>query len=450
MLDIIVVGNGLEAWLSCLYSIHRYPKSNITIVCDNNSPYKNIHTWSLATTDFLKFFNLFGIRLEDLMYNCGATVKNGTKYTNWVGDGKYYYITNDISPIHHRIYCEAIGCGIKLDTVTPLAVLSEQNEVLNINDNNLHLENEKVLIFLEKIAIRHNVKKNIGKVQDVERDHLGNIKHISLNTGESLKSSIIFNCTGEKQFFNNLPIKSLDDVFSTKRVFSFNLNLKDETVVPYTEKIAMKHGWMWKTPVADKMCCGYIFDSDSVSEEDAYKEICEMTETSPVIHQKCDFKQEYGTKTIDKNVISVGSSYCSIEPLIISEIDITLYLFNILPPFNFLNQHSMGINRMLEEFIYNCISMTRFKYLTQREDTNFWVLMNKKDNLPNFIHHIFHCVKMGDNGYIDNQNPFKLSHFIKCAEGINNLTLIPFISESNIKNIRHDYFLRRYDTYKFF
>ena len=149
MLDIVVIGNGLEAWLSCLYSIHKYPTtSNVTIVCDNNRPCKNIHEWSLATTDFSRFFALFDIRIEDLMHHCGATVKNGTKYTNWTGDGKYYYITNDVNVSNHRLYGESIHCGIKLDTVTPLAILSEQNEVLNINDNNLHLENEKVLLFL--------------------------------------------------------------------------------------------------------------------------------------------------------------------------------------------------------------------------------------------------------------------------------------------------------------
>ena len=57
---------------------------------------------------------------------------------------------------------------------------------------------------------------------------------------------------------------------------------------------------------------------------------------------------------------------------------------------------------------------------------------------------------MGDYNYMDKQNIFKLSHYIKCAEGINNLTLIPFISDTKITHLRHNSYLRVYDTYTFF
>ena len=47
----------------------------------------------------------------------------------------------------------------------------------------------------------------------------------------------------------------------------------DKKIPPYTEAIAMDYGWMWKIPLQDRYGCGYVFDSNYISDENAIKEI---------------------------------------------------------------------------------------------------------------------------------------------------------------------------------
>ena len=63
----------------------------------------------------------------------------------------------------------------------------------------------------------------------------------------------------------NLPVNT---------AMPFLLNYKEnESIKPVTVSWAQKCGWMWQIPISDRKGCGYVYDSNFISDEQAKLEI---------------------------------------------------------------------------------------------------------------------------------------------------------------------------------
>jgi tryptophan halogenase len=186
---------------------------------------------------------------------------------------------------------------------------------------------------------------------------------------------------------------------------------------------------MWKIPVGKRYGCGYVFDSDLTTDEDAYEEICEVTGQKPHIRRKLNFKPEYHTKLLNKNTLALGLAQGFLEPLEATSLMITiLALVNLhykhltdVDIFNrvSLESHTEEYNKKIMKIVDNCVDMVYIHYLTPRNDTEFW--RNFKKVIPDQIDckmNKFYEYDTQCPNDLSNDPPFHILSLLKCIAGV--------------------------------
>ena len=408
-MKIVVAGRGTAGWLSALYAKKAYPESTVTVVYDDNVPI--IGVGEGTTPIFLRFMEVMGIKLEELIRNCDGTIKNGIKFTNWKGDGSHYY--HGFYETHSSI----LGCNV--DKCTSL---SERNKVDTFNSTNkaVHFDAKKLAQYLEKVGTSMGICIQIGKIEDVTLDDDGYISEIHLDSGARMNTDFIFDCTGFSRLFVskifNSPFKSYKKYLPVKRAMPFFLK-REGVTPPYTEAIAMKHGWMWKIPVGERIGCGYVFDSDYVTDEEAYEEICELTGQKPEIRKKISFESGYFTKPFNKNTVAIGLSHGFLEPLEATSLMISIEMLMNMPVLKNYAKVVDSYNSFVSEIVDKCMGFVHFHYLCSRQDTDFWKEFRIKNPEPECIKDILRQMYSGDYKPITESQVFGIDSFITCGYG---------------------------------
>lgn len=437
-MGIVVAGAGTAGWMAALYTKKYYPSDDVTVVYDDKTPI--IGVGEGTTPHFVKFMRDIDIHIPDLIKNCDATIKNGIKFTNWKGDGTHYHHAFS----HHDHDIERCTCalmhGIDIDKLDVMSTLSENNKVpetvrdfvIHINcQMGIHFDAKKMAEYLQKVGIDRGIKVVVGKIEDAKLDKDGYVTEIVLDTQEKLKTDFIFDCTGFSRYFvkqiYKSPVKSYEKILPCKRAMPFFID-RVGTVPPYTEAIAMKYGWMWKIPVGNRYGCGYVFDSDLVTDEEVYEEICSVTNQKPHIRKKINFKPEFNAKPFNKNTLALGLSHGFLEPMEATSLMMTIIMLQVLinsvprrDIFDRIKRESYteDYNRYIQKMVNNCVDMISIHYLTPRNDTEFW--RNFKKDIPESVKRILTGVNDYDvksPNFIRTLEPFHANNIVKCMAGV--------------------------------
>ena len=139
----------------------------------------------------------------------------------------------------------------------------------------------------------------------------------------------------------------------------------------------MKYGWVWKIPVEGRFGCGYVYDSNLVSDEQILQEIKENFGDNVESPRTFNFEAGYYETPWVKNCIAIGLSAGFVEPLEATSIMTSLLslaeflpntLGNVLKDKYYINRYNKNISKVNNdnfEFVF-------LHYLTKREDTEFW------------------------------------------------------------------------------
>ena len=440
-MSIVVAGAGTAGWLAALHVKKEYPDIDIIVVYDDKIPI--IGVGESTTPNFIGWINKYlDIPIKDLVKNCDVTLKYGIKFTNWKGDGSHYYHTFTGDNVEN--YFNALALGIQLDEVDISSTLAKNNKVsfptkgVEIEENAyrdmnyaLHFNAKLMAEYLQKVGMQRGIKTVVGKIEDTLLDSEGYVAELILDTKQRLKTDFVFDCTGFGRVFVDKvyksPMESYEKILPVKRAMPFFLD-KTEPTPPYTEATAMKYGWMWKIPVGNRYGCGYVFDSDLVTDEKAYEEICEVTGQKPHVPRKLTFKPGYHTKPMNKNTLALGLSHGFLEPLEATSLLITIEMLRIMgetiPNGDLFNRYKRDeytddYNKTIMKYVKNCVNMVYIHYLTPRNDTEFW--RNFKINTPNQINHILNKVNDYDvvkPNSLKFELPFSINNFLKCMAGV--------------------------------
>jgi hypothetical protein len=149
-----------------------------------------------------------------------------------------------------------------------------------------------------------------------------------------------------------------------------------EDIPPYTEATAMSSGWMWRIPTQDRLGCGYVFDSNRMSDAAALVEIesvvgCEV-EPPTVFSFSAGC---YETPWV-RNVCAIGLSAGFLEPLEATAIwQATTALHRILGDPTFLTAPTQAdrdrFNGLWMRETSKIVGFLYLHYLTNRKGA-FW------------------------------------------------------------------------------
>ena len=227
------------------------------------------------------------------------------------------------------------------------------------------------------------------------------VKKLHLKDGQKIDCDFVFDCTGfarifvEKTYKSNF--KSYANFLPVKKAIPFFIENKTATL-SYTEAVSMKNGWLWKIPVEGRFGCGYVYDSDYVTDDTAYEEICNIVGGEPEASRVISFTPGYFTTPWNKNVLSVGLSSGFIEPLEATSIwattiSLALFIENIS---GFLNQDEDTIKEYNKKFtraVESVLNLVHLHYQTHRNDTSFWKELKEKIKTPDSLEPILEIFK---------------------------------------------------------
>lgn len=404
MKNVVVVGGGTAGWLTALFIRKKLPDLNVTLI--ESSEIGILGAGEGTTPHFVEFLKTLEIPLFDVIKHANGTIKNGILFTNWNGDSTSYFhpFFDENSLIDDAVL---VGDKIKnsqnLDTLIPSSFLSKYSKIkLKYNSikqdldpwgaSALHFDARLLADFLKSVGLKRDIKLVDAKVTEIINDREGNITSIKLDNQAEISTDFVFDCSGFKRLFIGSHYKSewvtYKDSIPNNKAMPFFLPIGSEKLPPYTEAIAMKHGWVWKIPVQGRYGCGYVFDGREVTEEDAKKEITE-------IFGEVDFPRvfnfEPGTyrELWKGNCVALGLASGFIEPLEATSIWVTIialqnFLINITGATN-KNQHAKDIfNSTIFKINEQILAFIYFHYITSRQDTRYWSQFSQNNKPPTF------------------------------------------------------------------
>jgi tryptophan 7-halogenase len=436
-----VVGSGTSGWLTALYLQNYYPFITIQVI--SSSDIGILGAGEGTTPDVLFMLERLGISIQTLIKHTDATLKNGIKFTNWNGDGDSYFHGfangDNFNPFYINgptrnglpiLALEQIVLGNNIDDIFIEKKMCEKNQVKYVTNMNLdnklndtlyhfnrigthafHFNAAKLANFLKEIAIERGIKYIDDEVVDFKLDEEEYIKAVITKSGNEYDSSFVFDCSG----FNKLIIGGLyksewvsySDSLPIKRAIGFFLDLNDDEIPPYTESIAMDCGWAWKIPVQSRFGCGYAFDSDYITDEDAKKEIIDKFGPNVTFGKTFEFNAGMFKTPWVKNCVAIGLSSGFIEPLeatsiMLQVLALDTYMDNNIGTINrnqyYINRYNekmLELNNENKDFIYA-------HYLTEKNDTPFWKEFREKNKTPKRVKEFEELCKftMPNNSFI--------------------------------------------------
>lgn len=398
----VIVGGGTAGWLTALYVKRYFPSTTVTVIA--SSEIGILGAGEGTTPHFITFLKEVNVDLPSVIKAAKGTLKSGIKFTNWNGDGAHYYHPfsqqehdhtqlgnfwsttslfdleklaegqnlNDLILTSHAT--EDLLSPFRLDTNMPQGVKA-------VTDVALHFDANLLAEHLKEVAVSRGVNHLDDKVVGFQTNDHNDITQIVLEGRGPIGCDFIFDCSGFHRLiigkFYNSNWTSYKDSLPVDKAIPFFIPNDIDNIPPVTEAVAMKNGWMWKIPVQGRYGCGYVFDSDFISPDQAKQELDETLGFEVESPRTFSFDPGSFDTTWINNCVAIGLSSGFVEPLEATSIWVTInslryWLQNIgavtdndTRARDRYNAKIKGINDAVLEFIH-------FHYLTKRNDSEFW------------------------------------------------------------------------------
>ena len=216
---IVIVGGGSAGWLTAAYALYNLPNTQITLIESPNIPIVGVGEATILGFDH--YLDDCGISKELWTKECDATVKLGTYFPNWRGDGK-----NIWQPFYFPI--ERASSGNWLDVIdlcrdAKVPIGDYEKWIawydISVKDQKIagnttacgkdahvgyHLDAVKLANFLSKYLNNkyprlNHIKAHIDSPAIID----GKIAHLHLDNGDMITGDFFIDCTGFKRLLSN-------------------------------------------------------------------------------------------------------------------------------------------------------------------------------------------------------------------------------------------------------
>lgn len=421
-MNIVICGGGTAGWLAALM-IKKIQKESHNITVIESSKIGIVGAGEGSTgylTDIIQNNRWdFGCNEADFIRETGATPKLGIKHKDWVAKGVTYYGPIDGSdsgsagPDFHLMYALKNNLPHHLASTNGRLIDKgvsgffreslEEFGTNNMRGHAYHFDAFKVGQYFKKI-VGDDVKNIDAEIKVVNQNDHG-ITSVLLSTGETVTGDFFIDCTG----FARILAKSLGINWVS---YSKNLPVNTampflkkytpgETIEPVTTAWAHDAGWMWQIPTAERYGCGYVFDDNFITHEQAQREIEASLghEIEPIRFLKFDTGRL--DKLWEKNCLSLGLCAAFAEPLEATSIhstivQLTTFIFDYLKNTKeetdntgFRNVYNKRMNGMYDNFKDFLV----MHYQTKRNDTEFWRWMATGETKSEGVNNIIELAK---------------------------------------------------------
>jgi tryptophan halogenase len=490
MKNIVIVGGGTAGWLTALYANKNFPNDNITLI--ESDEIGILGAGEGTSTNFIDFIKYLDLDFTRLIKQTNATLKVGIKFTNWSNNNKYYYHgfgskhNQDFGNYKHFIpeeqdiflsdytFPNALISEIDFNNTTDsenvffkdlleednfFQTMSEQNKVLfSVNESKiqgnglmkklnqyyryaLHFDARELAKFLSAVGASRGINRIEGKIVSLNSLENNDIESLVLESGQVLDSDFIFDCSGFSRLIIGKHFKSewisFKDQLPMKKAIPFFIEIDKENIPPYTESIAMNYGWMWKIPLQHRYGCGYVFDSDYITQEEAVIEIEKFLGFEPKYPKEnkgsFDFNPGCFNDVLINNVLCVGLSSGFIEPLEATSITQSIILLTrfFSNPALLLKRNQSVVDIFNKKYVEDSryvVDFVQLHYFTNKTNTKFWSEFIEKNKISESLKH--KMLLMNESVLLneDTITMFAPDSYYAVANGLN------LLNKENIKN----------------
>lgn len=392
-MNITVVGGGTAGWLAAYMFLKSQPGLHSVTVIESSSI--GIIGAGEGSTGFFSdvlngFYSRDSINIDEFVSACDATNKIGIKFRNWNGDGKEFFSPLDGSPTAGVIndfifkYVLAKYGRYKAHLASRIGLDYELERNWN-RFNSFHFNAHKVGQFFKNICVQEGIKYFDNVVQHVNlNSENGHIESLLLDNGQTVGGDFFIDCTG----FARVLMKALDvkwedwsNHLPVNTAMPFLLDYKEnDKIFPWTTSTALNAGWMWDIPLQNRRGCGYVYNKNFISKEEAKREIETLLgrEITPI--KFIDFVPGRSETFWKKNALCLGLASCFVEPLQATSIHTTVAQL-VLFVMEFLKQDKNEVllstsidayNRRTSKLYDLNLDFVSMHYQGGRTDTAFW------------------------------------------------------------------------------
>lgn len=391
-MKIVIVGGGTAGWLAahCL-TVAQPNCHDITVIESSKLGIIGAGEGSTGILHDLLSGQLFGdsgVDFQEFIKQTDSTPKYGILHRGWNKIGSQYFAPIDGSmtcsnydDINFKYALQKFGFE-KFHLASRLGLDYELG--IHNPDSAFHFDGHKVGQFFKARCVKKNVQVIDSVVQKINQDENGFITSLMLENQTVIEGEFFFDCTG----FSRLLIDAVGSKWVSYKkhlpvdsAMPFIIKYKNnENVLPVTTATALSSGWMWDIPLLTRRGCGYVFDSNYISKEQAQKEIENYlhAEIEPI--KFINFTSGRSDKFWKNNVLSLGLASSFVEPLEATSIHSTIVqIYQFITAF--LTPHVNSTITKENEMLYNNNIINLFEsifhfislhYQGEKEDSQFW------------------------------------------------------------------------------
>jgi tryptophan halogenase len=405
-MKIVVIGGGTAGWLAALM-VKKVQGDSHSVTVIESSEIGIIGAGEGSTgqlVDIIRGISWdYGCNEADFLVETGATIKLGIIHRDWKELGHQYIAPLDGTAVSavgtDYIMMHAVLNDLLVHTSSTNGFMIENNlssyfweneKISSTSSHAYHFDGHKVGKYFKKVC-GEDVSVIDAKVLDINVNQNGEIGSLVLDNGTTIEADFFIDASGFSRLISKkLGIKweSYKDNLPVDTAIPFLLP-EEETIRPVTTAWAQKNGWMWMIPVNGRRGCGYVFDSDFITDTEAVKEI-EQTlgmEISPI--KTIKFEAGRLEKLWHKNCLFVGLAGAFAEPLEATSIHSTIIQLNNFI-FHYLKDSKEETVNSGSESRYNKkmrLMYDDFKdflsvhYASKRTDSDFWKWVSSRETL---------------------------------------------------------------------
>jgi tryptophan 7-halogenase len=185
------------------------------------------------------------------------------------------------------------------------------------NSHAFHIENKKLVAWLEKVSREFGVEV-IDATVTPERGN-GGISALVTEKGERITADLFCDASGFRSELLgrtlNEPFTSYSDALYCDRAVIGGWPRTDETIKPYTVAETMDAGWCWQIEHEHWINRGYVYSSNFINDQTALDEFLKKNPKVANEPRVVKFRSGRYVRNWVGNVVGIGNAVGFVEPL---------------------------------------------------------------------------------------------------------------------------------------
>lgn len=397
-MKIVICGGGTAGWLAALMISKVQPNHDVVVVESSRIGIIGAGEGSTGyLTDIIQGNSWnYGCNEYDFLKETNATIKLGIRHRDWKQLGHEYIGPIDgtnsnglcdymllKSIIDQRPLHTASFNGYLIEHNSSSFYIDDKNTLSNTHNHAYHFDAHLVGKYFKKVC-GDRVRYIDTDISHVNLNDQGYIKSITCADGLEITGDFFIDSTGFSRVFlkpmanswhsysKNLPVNT---------AMPFILPYQnDEQICPVTTAWAQSSGWLWQIPIQNRKGCGYVFDDNFITPDQAQKEIEQAlgVEIDPIRFLKFDTGRV--EKAWIKNCLWIGLAAAFAEPLEATSIHSTIVQLQYFV-FEYLRNDQdttcnagsqMIYNRRVAKMYDDFKDFLVMHYTGERSDSEFW------------------------------------------------------------------------------